>query len=108
MKSGEETLSQPCYPRIRITAVFSHLHRRAFITDSGGFRVKPIFGDREIEIVRRLGLPTNPTENFRIRTANEQVARIRDEIELLLQLRDVSREITVCLLAKLAVPFIEA
>jgi len=57
---------------------------------------RTLFRDKEIDIVRRLDLPTNSTD-FRIHTANGQVARIREEIELPLQLKNVSRTRNDCL-----------
>jgi len=56
---------------------------------------RTLFRDKEIDIVRRLDLPTNSTD-FRIHTENGQVARIREEIELPLQLKDVSRTRNDC------------
>ena len=88
-------------PSLRYFRIFIGRYSLPALVDSGSSRT--LFGDESIEVVRRLNLPTDLPKNFRIRIANKW-----QELErrFPLQLRDESREISVCLLPRLAVPCI--
>jgi len=70
------------------------------LVDSGSTRT--ILGVEAIKIVRRLNLPTRQRVT-RILTANGQIARAREEVDLSLRLRDQIRTISACLLPDLTV-----
>jgi len=70
------------------------------LVDSGLTRT--ILGAKAIQSVRRLNLPTRQRVT-RIRTANGQIARAREEVDLSFRLGDRIRTISVCLLPDLTV-----
>lgn len=70
------------------------------LVDSGSSRT--LLGAQGIEIVRRLNLPIRK-KITRIRTANGQIAKAREEIEIPFSLKGRTRTISACLLPDLAV-----
>jgi len=88
-------------PPLRYFRVYIGEQPLMALVDSGSSRT--IFGDEGIEIVRRLNLPTERTADFRIRTANGQIAKVAEEVKLMLTLEGRRREVAVCLLPSLAV-----
>ncbi|XP_029163431.1 uncharacterized protein LOC114934886 [Nylanderia fulva] len=76
---------------------------RALI-DSGSNRT--ILGAAGIKIIRRLRSPINRDHRTQIRTANGQLAEVREEAEITLQVAGRSRDVSTCLLPSLAVPCI--
>jgi len=74
----------------------------AALVDSGSNRT--LLGREGIKIIRALNLMTTADRGVQIRTANGQIATIREEIRLLIDLENQSQEITVALLPSLAVP----
>lgn len=74
------------------------------LVDPGSNRT--IFGREGIEIIRQLKKSTRQSNGSRIRTANGQIAEIREEVEISLMLKDRTCDITVGLLPTLVVPCI--
>lgn len=74
------------------------------LIDSGSNRT--LFGEEGMRILREEGIETSKNSTTRIRTANGQIAAIRETARVLVQLSERSQEITVGLLANLAVPCI--
>lgn len=63
---------------------------------------RTLLGTERIEIARRLNLPIRKKVT-RIRTANGQIAKVREKVEISFSLKGRIRTITVCLLPDLAV-----
>jgi len=57
-----------------------------------------------IKIIRTLSLATTSDRGVQICTANGQIAAIKEEIRILIELQNQCQEITVALLPSLAVP----
>jgi len=74
----------------------------AALVDSGSNRT--LLGREGIKIIRALNLTTTTDRGVQIRTANGQIATIREEIRIPINLESQSQEITVALLPNLAVP----
>jgi len=90
-------------PPLRYLEIRVHGHTLATLVDSGSNRT--LVGREEVKIVRALQLPIKNCD-IPIRTANGQIAIIREQITLPLTVQGEVGEITAGLLPNLAVPCI--
>ena len=88
-------------PPLRYFRIFIRNRPLLALVDSGSNRT--ILGADGIRIIRELNLITNRDRGTRIRTANGQVAEIKEEIDVSLALEGRHRVLSVCLLPNLAV-----
>lgn len=97
------TVEPPELQPLRYFRVEIQGHRIAALADSGSNRT--LLGGEGVEIVRALGIPIRKG-NRQIRTANGQIATIRQEATLPLNLEGRTNELSVGLFPELAVPCI--
>ncbi|XP_029679749.1 uncharacterized protein K02A2.6-like [Formica exsecta] len=88
-------------PSLCYFEIFIHGEPLRALVDSGSNRT--ILGADGIRILRQLGVPTRKNYVTRIRTANGQLAEVREEAEVSFALKNQSRLISTCLLPDLAV-----
>jgi len=74
----------------------------AALLDSGSNRT--LLDREDIKIIRALNITTTSDRRVQIRIANGQIANIREEIRIPIELENQSQDITVALLPSLAVP----
>ncbi|XP_025270381.1 uncharacterized protein LOC112639720 [Camponotus floridanus] len=98
------TLGREELPSLKFFKIKIYDYTLAALVDSGSNRT--LLGREGIKIIRELGLDTERGRGIQNRTANGQIANIREEIKVPLELEDQCREITVALLPNLAVPCI--
>ena len=91
-------------PPLRYFNIKIRGHTLAALVDSGSNRT--LLGREGIQIVRALGLSTEPERSVQIRTANGQIATIRERVKLPIKLEGKDTVITAGLLPDLAVPCI--
>jgi len=88
-------------PPLRYFQIKIHGYSLAALVDSGSNRT--LLEREGIKIIRALNLATTSDRGVQIRTANGQIAAIREEIKIPIELKNQYQEITVALLPSLAV-----
>jgi len=91
-------------PSLRYFHIKIYGYPLAALVDSGSNRT--LLGREGIKIIRALGLATASDKGTQIRTANGQIASIKEEIKIPIELQNQNHDITVALLPSLAVPCI--
>lgn len=88
-------------PPLRYFQIFLDGRAVLALVDSGSNRT--IMGAEGIKIIRQKKLPTRRDCGTQIRTANGQLAEVREEVDLSLSLKGRSHTVSVCLLPDLTV-----
>jgi len=88
-------------PPLKYFRIKIHGYPLAALVDSGSNRT--LLGREGIKIIRALSLATTSDRGVQIRTANGQIATIKEEIKIPIELENQRQEITVALLPTLAV-----
>jgi len=91
-------------PSLRYFHIKIYGYPLAALVDSGSNRT--LLGREGIKIIRTLGLATMSDRGTQIRTANGQIAAIKEEIKIPIELQNQNHDITIVLLPSLAVPCI--
>ncbi|KMQ84279.1 reverse ribonuclease integrase, partial [Lasius niger] len=98
------TLEYETLPPLRFFKIKIRGYPLAALVDSGSNRT--LLGREGIKIIRKIGFPTDKNRGVRIRTANGQLADIKEEVRIPIELENAYQDVTVALLPNLAVPCI--
>lgn len=98
------TLEREELPSLRFFKIKIHEYTLAALVDSGFNRT--LLGREGIKIIRALGINTEKSRRVQIRIANGQIADIKEEARIPIELDDERHEVTAASLPSLAVPCI--